>query len=197
MNCTIFFNWLIGHACEIIGIIISLIACVYTVKTYRKSHDILGIINSERKKQWNRHALETLFQTIPFDCIDLFFNDPSIIRDELWEGLRAADLDTFQFDGKEKETIRHFIQELDNFCLMRYKQTPSNHWKFEPLAETEDFDFDKQKKRLNELYERVKRLKPYYEKVKQILTDYQVNIHKINESAYLYYQKKIEELDRL
>ena len=93
----------------IIGLIVSILACVYTCLTYRKSRDILEVVDEERKYRWNKKELETLFSTIPIDSIESFFETPDIIRNELWEGLRAVDLKTFQYNGKEHELISHFI----------------------------------------------------------------------------------------
>ena len=99
----------VDYIIPIIGLIVSIVACVYTCLTYRKSRDILEVVDEERKYRWNQKELETLFSTIPIDAIERFFEVPDIIRNELWEGLRAVDLRTFQYNGKERELIVKFV----------------------------------------------------------------------------------------
>ena len=168
-------------------------ACIYTFLTYRKSRNILEVVDEERKYRWNQRELETLFSTIPIDSIDSFFEIPDLIRNELWEGLRAVDLSTFQYNGKERDLIVKFINGLDSFCYMHYKQVPSGHWKFQPLAEREPFDAEKENQRLNELNAKAKELWPLFKDVKNILLKYHVNIRDINKKAYEFYFKKQEE----
>lgn len=135
----------VDYIIPIIGLIVSIVACVYTCLTYRKSRDILEVVDEERKYRWNQKELETLFSTIPIDSIESFFEVPDIIRNELWEGLRAVDLRTFQYNGKERELIVKFVNGLDSFCNMHYKQVTSGNWKFEPLAEKEPFNAEKER----------------------------------------------------
>ena len=183
----------VEYIIPIIGLIVSIVACIYTVLTYRKSRNILEVVDEERKYRWNQRELETLFSTIPIDSIDSFFEIPDLIRNELWEGLRAVDLSTFQYNGKERDLIVKFINGLDSFCYMHYKQVPSGHWKFQPLAEREPFDAEKENQRLNELNAKAKELWPLFKDVKNILLKYHVNIRDINKKAYEFYFKKQEE----
>ncbi len=182
---------------QIIGIIVSIIACVYNYKTYRKSYDILDVINAERKYQWNKKELEKLFTTLSIDCIDSFFTNPTIIRDELWRGLRYVDLNTFQFNGPEKKPIVDFINELYSFCDMNYKQTPSKHRKYQPLSENEEFDAEKEREKIKELEEKARELIPLYKYVKKILQNYHVDIRDINAKAQDFYYQLIDEEKQL
>ena len=176
-----------------IGLIVSIVACVYTCLTYRKSRDILEVVDEERKYRWNQKELETLFSTIPIDAIERFFEVPDIIRNELWEGLRTIDLRTFQYNGKERDLIVKFINSLDSFCYMHYKQVPSGHWKFQPLAEKEPFNADKESQKMKELLAKARALRPLFNDVKDILMKYNVNLRDINRKAYDFYFKIQEE----
>lgn len=181
----------------VIGVAVSIIACIYTGLTYRKSRDILDVVEGERKYRWNQRELETLFSTIPIDSIESFFETPDIIRNELWEGLRVVNLKTFQYNGKERDLITKFINGLDSFCLMHYKQVPSGHWKFQPLSEYEPFNADKESHNTEELNTKAKELYPLFKSVKNILMKYHVNIRDINKKAYDYYFMKQEEYNCL
>ena len=183
----------VDYVIPIIGLVVSIVACVYTCLTYRKSRDILDVVDEERKYRWNKKELETLFSTIPIDSIESFFEMPDIIRNELWEGLRAVDLKTFQFNGKERDLIVRFIDGLDSFCYMHYMQVPSGHWKFQPLAEKEPFNEDKEKQKMEELLAKARVLRPLYNDVKDILMKYHVNLRDINKRAYDFYFKTQEE----
>lgn len=183
----------VDYIIPMIGLVVSIVACTYTCLTYRKSRDILEVVDEERKYRWNQRELENLFSTIPIDSIESFFGTPDIIRNELWEGLRAVDLKTFQYNGKEHDMIVKFIDGLDSFCYMRYKQVPSGHWKFQPLAEKETFNADKESQKMEELFAKARTLRPLFNEVKDILMKYHVNIRDINKKAYDYYFKKQEE----
>lgn len=190
MTCCTFF--------KVTELIVSILACIFTILTFFKSSNIWSLLKYDRKYKWNRKELEVLFSTLPFDCIDSFFASPDLIRDELWQGLKAVDLSTFQFIGKEKDTITYFINGLDNFCFIKnYKQTPSRHWKYEALSEKENFDTDKERQRIKNLYHKAAALKPYYNKVKKILLKYKVDIRELNRKAMEAYWKKRDELDSL
>ena len=175
------------------GLIVSIVACIYTCLTYRKSRDILEVVDEERKYRWNQKELEKLFSTIPIDSIESFFELPEIIQNELWEGLRAVDLRTFQYNGKERDMIVKFINGLDSFCFMRYKQVSSGNWKFQPLAEREPFNADKENQKMNELYAKARALRQLFKDVKNVLMKYHVDIRDINKKAYDLYFKKQEE----
>lgn len=157
----------------------------------------MEVVDEERKYRWNQKELETLFSTIPIDSIDSFFEIPDLIRNELWEGLRNVDLRTFQYNGKERDLIVKFINELDSFCYMHYKQVPSGHWKFQPLAEREPFDTEKESQRMDELNAKARALYPLFKDVKNVLMKYHVDIREINKKAYEHYFKKQEEQQEL
>ena len=183
----------VDYIIPLIGLIVSIVACIYTCLTYRKSRDILDVVDEERKFRWNQKELENLFCAIPIDSIECFFEVPDIIRNELWEGLRAVDLRTFQYSGKERALIVKFIDGLDSFCYMHYKQVPSGHWKFQPLTEKEPFNADKESKKMEELLAKARALRPLFNDVKDILMKYHVNLRDINMKAYDFYFKKQEE----
>ena len=183
----------VDYIIPIIGLIVSIVACVYTCLTYRKSRDILTVVDEERKYRWNQEELKALFSTIPIDTIESFFEAPDIIRDELWEGLRAIDLRTFQYNGEERDLISKFIKELDSFCNMHYKQVTSGHWKFQPLSEKEPFNADKERQKTDELFAKARILRPLFNDVKDILTKYHINIRDINKRAFDFYFKIQEE----
>ena len=180
----------VNYAIQILGLIVSIIACAYTIKTYNKSSDILDVVDSERTYRWNKKQLEELFTTLPFDCIDSFFSDPTIIRNEMHQGLRSIDLSTFQFRGEEKTLIMQLVNELEECCFMNYKQTPSKHWKYESLSEHEEFDTDIETQRINNLYDQAKTLKPLYTEVKEILSKYHIDLKELNRNARELYQAK-------
>ena len=184
---------IVEYVIPVIGLIVSVVACIYTGLTYRKSRDILEVVDEERRYRWNQRELETLFSTIPIDSIDSFFERPDLIRNELWEGLRAVNLRTFQYNGKERDLIIKFINELDSFCNMHYKQVPSGHWKFQPLAEREPFDAEKESQKKDELNAKARALYPSFKDVKKVLMKYHVDIRDINKKAYEFYFKKQEE----
>ena len=183
----------VDYIIPVLGLIVTIVACIYTGLTYRKSRDILEVVDEERKYRWNQRELETLFSTIPIESIESFFELPGLIRNELWEGLRAVDLRSFQYNGKERDKIVRFINELDSFCYMHYKQVPSGHWKFQPLAEREPFDADKENQKMEELNAKAKALRPLFKDVKTVLMKYHVDIREINKKAYEFYFKKQEE----
>lgn len=183
----------VDYIVPVLGLIVTIVACIYTGLTYRKSRDILEVVDEERKYRWNQRELETLFSTIPIESIESFFELPGLIRNELWEGLRAVDLRSFQYNGKERDKIVRFINELDSFCYMHYKQVPSGHWKFQPLAEREPFDADKENQKMEELNAKAKALCPLFKDVKTVLMKYHVDIREINKKAYEFYFKKQEE----
>ena len=187
------YNDFVEYIVPVLGLIVSFVACIFTGLTYRKSHDILDVMDKERRYRWNQRELINLFSTIPFDSIESFFELPDLIRNELWEGLRAVDLRTFQFSGKERDLIVNFINGLDSFCYMHYKQVPSGHWKFQPLGEKEPFNADKESQRLEELNAKAKVLRPLFVDVKNVLVKYHIDIREINKKAYDFYFKKQEE----
>ncbi len=187
------YNYFVDYIIPIIGLVISIVACIFTYLTYRKSHDILDVVDEERRYRWNQKELETLFSTIPIDSIERFFKTPDIIRNELWEGLRAVNLETFQYYGKERDLIVKFVNALESFCFMHYEQLPSGHWKFQPLTEKEPFNEDKEDEKIFELFERARALHPLFKEVKDILLKYHVNKRNINKIAYDFYFKKQEE----
>jgi hypothetical protein len=174
----------------VLGLIVSTVACIYTGLTYRKSRDILQVVDEERKYRWNQRELETIFSSIPFESIESFFETPSIIRNELWVGLRAVDLRTFQYSGKERDIIVKFINELDSFCDMNYIQIPSGNWKYQPLTERETFNAEIEKQRMNKLNAKASALRPLFNDVKTILMKYNVDIREINKKANEYYFNK-------
>ena len=183
----------VDYFIPVIGLIISILACLFTFLTYKKSRDILEVVGEEKRYRWNQKELEILFNMIPIDSIESFFGVPDIIRNELWEGLRAVDLRTFQYNGKERDLIVKFINGLDSFCNMNYRQLPSSNWKFEPLAEKEPFNAEKERQKTEELYAKARTLLPLFKDVKDILMKYHVNIRDINKSAYDFYSKMQEE----
>ena len=187
------YNYFVDYIIPTIGLIVSAVACIFTGLTYRKSRDILEVVDEERKYRWNQRELDTLFSTLPIDSIESFLEAPQIIRNELWEGLRAVDLRTFQYNGKERDMIVEFINGLDDFCFMHYKQMPSGHWKYQPLAEREIFDAKKENQRMDDLNAKARALRPLFNDVKTILMKYHVDIREINKKAYEFYFKKQEE----
>lgn len=184
---------IVEYVIPVLGLIVSTVACIYTGLTYRKSHDILEVVNEERKYRWNQRELKNLFRTLPIDSIESFLEAPQIIRNELWEGLRSVDLRTFQYNGKERNMIVDFIKGLDDFCFMHYKQVPSGHWKYQPLAEREPFDAEKENQRMDELNTKARALRPLFKGVKNILMKYHIDLRDINKNAYDFYFKKQEE----
>lgn len=186
-------DFYINYTIQILGLIVSIVACAYTIKTYNKSSDILDVVDNERTYRWNKKQLEELFSTLPFDIIDSFFSDPTIIRNEMFQGLRSIDLSTFQFKGEEKSLIIQLVKELDDFCFMNYEQTPSKHWKYVPLAEYEEFDSDMEIQRIKGLNEKAKTLEPLYIEVKEILSRYHIDLEELNIKAREFYQAKEEE----
>lgn len=187
-----FYKVFVDYYVPVTGLIVSLVACIYAALTYRKSRDILELVDKERKYRWNQRELENLFSTLPICCIESFFELPDLIRNELLEGLRAVDLKTFQFDGKERDLIVKFINELDSFCYMHYKQVPSGHWKFQPLSEREPFSKDKENQKMDELNAKARALYPLFKDVKNVLMRYHVDLRDINKKAYEFYFKKQE-----
>lgn len=183
-------NLCINYTIQILGLIVSIIACAYTIKTFNKSSDILDIVDSERTYRWNKKQLEELFSTLPFDCIDSFFSNPTIIRNEMFQGLRSIDLRTFLFKGEERSLIIQLINRLEEFCFMNYKQIPSKHWKYAPLAEHEKFNAEIEMQRINDLHENAKTLKPLYTEVKEILSRYHIDLKELNRKARELYHAK-------
>ena len=59
----------VDYIIPIIGLIVSIVACVYTCLTYRKSRDILTVVDEERKYRWNQEELKALFSTIPMTLL--------------------------------------------------------------------------------------------------------------------------------
>ena len=186
-------NLIIDYSFRIIGLIVSGLSCFYTFKTYKKSHDILDIVKAEGRYRWNKNELEKLFSKLPIDSIDSLFANPTIIRDDLWRGLRAVDLNMFQFDGEEKIIIVEFVERLDELCLLRYEQTPSKQWKFEPLSAVEAYNNEKELSKYNELMTKVKLLKPLYDKVKNVLLRYHIDFNEVNTKARDFYSNIKEE----
>lgn len=182
---------------NLIEIIISLVTCIFTVALFLKGKDILKVINAERRYQWNKKELENLFSTLSISSIDSFFEHPDTISDVLWQGIGKVDLNTFQYDGKERTEIEKFITGLFEFCLLNYKQTPSKQWKFQPINSNEPFDYQKERDGINELEAKARELKPLYKKVKKILLDYQVDLNEIDAKALDFYNKKNQELEIL
>lgn len=181
----------------ITGLIISLVTCIFTIALYFKGDSILKVINAERRYQWNKKELEKLFSNLSISSIDSFFEHPDIISDILWQGIGTIDLNTFQYDGKERTEIEKFITRLFEFCLLNYKQMPSKQWKFQPNNSTEPFDSEKERGRINELEAKARELKPLYKKVKKVLLDYQVDLNEIDAKALDFYYKKNQELELL
>lgn len=174
----------VDYAISVISIVISAIACVYTVKTYEKSHNILDVISKERIRKWNKKELEHLFSFIPIDCIDSFLNDPTSMRKELWWGLRWVDLSTFQFDGKEKDSIIQFINALDAFRDLNYRETSSKNWKFEPLLEQEPYDEKKEIQEIRKLHSKASSIRPLYDELLKVLMVYHVDLREMRIKAY-------------
>ena len=116
-SIVMFYKDFVQYIIPLIGLIVSFVACIYTSLIYKKSRDILEVVDKERKYRWNQRELEHLFSAIPIDSIESFFELPDLIRNELWEGLRAIDLKAFQFNGKERELIAKFIMNLIVFVI--------------------------------------------------------------------------------
>ncbi len=104
---------------------------------------------------------------------------------------------TFQYNGKERDLIVKFINELDSFCDMHYKQVPSGHWQYQPLQEKEPFDEKKERQKMKELNAKSMALYPSFKDVKKVLMKYHVDIREINKKAYEFYFKKQEEQEEL
>ena len=100
------YEYYVDYIIPVIGLIVAIITCIFTCLTYKNSRDILEIVDKERKYRWNRKELEKLFSTIPIESIESFFSTPDIIRNELWEGLRAVML------KKNKEEYMNFMKKL-------------------------------------------------------------------------------------
>ncbi|MBP5687842.1 MAG: hypothetical protein J6X22_04275 [Muribaculaceae bacterium] len=179
---------------NIIEIIISLVTCVFTVALYFKGKDILKVINAERRYQWNKKELENLFSILSISSIDSFFDHPDTISDVLWQGIGTVDLNTFQYDGKERTEIEKFITRLFEFGLLNYTQTSTQNWVFQPLNSNEPRDAEKEKNRINELESKARALMPLYKKVKKVLSDYHIDLNEIDDKALDFYYKKKQEL---
>ncbi len=192
-DISFYYKECVKYVIPLIGLIVSIVACVYAIKTYRKSHGILDVIQNDRAWRWNKKELEYLFSYLPIDCIDSFFGDPTTIRNELMWGLQRVDLCMFQFEGKEKDLIILFINRLDSFCDLNYKQTPSTHWKFEPLSEYEQYDEEKERTEIKRLESRVSELRPCYDTIKGLLSEYQVNLKEMNKKAHDLYHNSIND----
>ena len=76
---------------------------------------------------------------------------------------------------------------------MHYKQVTSGNWKFEPLAEKEPFNAEKERQKMEELYSKARTLRPLFNEVKEILMKYHVNLRDINKRAYDFYFKMQKE----
>lgn len=181
----------------ITGLIISLVTCIFTIALYFKGDSILKVINAERRYQWNKKELEKLFSNLSISSIDSFFEHPDTISDVLWQGIGTIDLNTFQYDGKERAEIENFITRAFELCLLNYKQTPSKQWKFQPINSNESFDSKKERDRINELEAKAKALFPLYKNVKKVLLEYQIDLNEIETKALDLYNKKIHELELL
>lgn len=187
------YECLADYIIPIVELIVSIFACVFTYLTFKKSRDILEVLDEERKYKWNRKELEKLFSTIPIDSIESFFYTPDIIRNELWEGLRAVDLKTFQYNGIERDQIVKFINGLEEFCFMSYEQVPSGHWNFQPLSEKEPFDAEKEKQMIINLEKKASKLRQQYTEIKKILRCYHVDLRDITNRANGSYRRRVDE----
>ena len=179
---------------SIIELVISLITCLFTAVAACKSNSILKVVNAERRYQWNKKELENLFSTLSISSINSFFEHPDTINDDFWQGLGVIDLNTFQYNGKERTEIEKFITGLYDFCLLNYKQTPSKQWKFQPINSNEPFDSETERDRINELEAKARALFPLYKKVKKVLLNYQVDLKEIDAKALDFYHKKNQDL---
>ena len=179
---------------NLIEIIISLVTCVFTIALFFKGNNILKVINAERCHQWNKKEPENLFCSLSISSIDSFFEHPDTISDVLWQGIGKVDLNSFQYNGKERTEIEKFITRLFEFCLLNYKQTPSKQWKFQPLNSNEPHDAEKERNRINELESKARALFPLYKKVKKVLSDYHIDLNEIDTKALDFYHKKKQEL---
>lgn len=190
------YKFIVDYILPWASLTVAFVACCYTIKTFRQSKKIQNTL-SERRYQWNKKELENLFSTLSISSIDSFFEHPDTISDVLWQGIGKVDLNTFQYDGKERTEIEKFITGLFEFCLLNYKQTPSKQWKFQPINSNEPFDYQKERDGINELEAKARELKPLYKKVKKILLDYQVDLNEIDAKALDFYNKKNQELEIL
>ena len=191
-----YYFFFVDYILPIFCFTVAVIACYYAYKTYKQSHIIQNTL-SERRYQWNKKELEKLFSTLSISSIDSFFEHPDTISDVLWQGLGTVDLNTFQYDGKERTEIEKFITRMFEFCLLNYEQTHSKQWKFQPNNSNEPFDSEKERDRINELEAKARELKPLYKKVKKVLLDYQVDLNEIDAKALGFYNKKNQELEIL
>lgn len=182
---------------QICGILISVVTCIYAILTFHKSGAILETVDTEKKYRWNKKELESLFSILSFNCITDFFRYPIIIRDALWRELRWVDLDSFQYVGKEKDDIVTFVKKIGDISLMGYKQTPSGHWKYSPLSDKDEGDYEKEQHKLNELDVKVNELRPLYNKIKGNLTKYHVDLRDMETKARRFYEKAIAEEQEL
>lgn len=183
---------IVNYVSPIVSILISVIACIFTILMYRKSINILDAITSERKYLWNKEELENLFSKIHLDSINSFMSNPYYISDYLKKGLRIVDLDYFQFDGKEEaDTIKALINGLDSLFDYNWEQTPSGHWAFKPLLGNEPFDVEKETKMTKEIENKARELIQLFKKTKQILLKYHVNIRELNDKAMIWYNKEV------
>ena len=191
-----YYFFFVDYILPIFCFTVAVIACYYTYKTYKQSHIIQNTL-SERRYQWNKKELEKLFSTLSISSIDSFFEHPDTISDVLWQGIGKVDLNTFQYDGKERTEIEKFITRLFEFCLLNYKQTPSKQWKFQSINSNEPFDPEKERDRINELEAKARALMPLYKKIKKVLLNYQVDLNEIDAKALDFYNKKNQDLELL
>lgn len=91
---------------------------------------------------------------------------------------------TFQFNGKEKDLIIKFIRDLDSFRDLNYIETPSKHWKFEPLSEREPYDEEKGRLEIRKLFSKASEIRPLYEDILKVLLTYQVDLREMSIRAY-------------
>ena len=187
------FMFLTDYILPWLSLSIAIFACRYTYKTYKQSYSIQNTL-SERRYQWNKKELEKIFNKLSISSIDSFFEHPDVISDVLWREIGDVNLDNFQFDGKERAEIEKFVNRLFEFCLLNYKQTPSQQWKFQPFNSNEPFDSQKERDRINELEKKARALMPLYKKVKKVLSDYHIDINEIDDKALDFYYKKKQEL---
>lgn len=196
-------NGIIGNVFSFIGLIVSIVACWYTVTTYRKSTDIAQLVKSMRDYKWNKECLSYLFETFPVSEVNSFFGTPQILRKKLWVCIdncyyKQKNVELL-IENEGKIAIKKFFEDFENIMLSHDYVELSNKRedirKFEPLKEDEPYNSDLENQRTKAFESKIRGLRQEYETVKRILSEYSVPLQDFDKSASIYYENYLKNMN--
>lgn len=196
-------NGVVGNVIAFVGLLVSIIACWYTITTYHKSTDIAQLMKSMRDYKWNKESLSYLFGTFPVSEVNSFFENPYCLRKKLWVCIsnccyKQKNVELLMKQDK-RLSIKTFFEDFENIMLSPdYVELPNKREdvrKFEPLKESEPYNSDLEHQRMKAFEAKIGELRQEYMTVKRILSEYSIPLQELDKSASVYYENYLKDMN--